>query len=383
MYIHEQAAWPNFKWNTDALAERLATIRHEQGRLIGRMESLGFQLRKEANLHALTRDVLTTSEIEGQFLDPSQVRSSLARRLGLDIAGLKPSDRKVDGVVEMLLDATQHFSRPLTKERLFGWHAALFPTGWSGMHRMKVGSWRDDSTGPMQVVSGSMGSERVHFQAPSAERLDREMSAFLSWLEQGPELDLVLKSGIAHLWFITIHPFDDGNGRIARAIADLVLARSENIAERFYSVSAQVRTERRTYYEILEKTQKGSLDITAWLRWYLECLGRALGAAQEIQASVLRKARFWELVSKVPINERQHSVLNRLLDGFEGKLTSSKWAKFAKCSQDTAHRDISYLIEHGILSQDSAGGRSTSYSLIVEEPPPGYPMLGTGPQMPG
>lgn len=363
MYIHERPNWPEFKWNAETLAAPLAAVRHEQGRLIGRMESLGFQLRQEANLVTLTQDVLTTSEIEGQILNPDQVRSSLARRLGIEIAGLKPADREVDGVVEMLLDATQHFQQPLTAERLFGWHAALFPTGWSGMSRVNVGCWRDDSDGPMQVVSGAVGRERVHYQAPPAESLKQHMHAFLNCFEHGPAVDPVLKSGIAHLWFVTIHPFDDGNGRIARAIADLSLARSEKIAERFYSMSSQILTEKKAYYDVLEQTQKGTLDITPWLDWYLSCLGRAILGAQAIQESVLRKARFWESISTVPINERQNKVLNMMLDGFEGKLTSSKWAKLARCSQDTAHRDILDLVKRGILKQDLAGGRSTSYSL--------------------
>lgn len=363
MYIYELPDWPRFRWSAEALSEPLAAARHQQGRLIGRMEFLGFKLRQEANLHALTRDVLTTSEIEGQILDPEQVRSSLARRLGIEVAGLKPADREVDGVVEMLLDATQNFDKPLTSERLFGWHAALFPTGWSGMFRIKVGNWRDGSSGPMQVVSGLIGRERAHFQAPPAELLEKEMHGFLEWFERGREIDPVLKSGIAHLWFVTIHPFDDGNGRIARAIADMALARSEQVAERFYSMSAQIRTERKAYYDILEHTQKQTMDITPWLAWYLACLGRAIDGAQTIQAAVLRKARFWDTVATIPINDRQNKVLNRLLDGFEGKLTSSKWAKIAKCSQDTAHRDILDLVERGILKKEPAGGRSTSYSL--------------------
>ena len=363
MYIHQLPDWPKFRWNPE-LVEPLATVRHKQGRLIGRMESLGFKFRQDANLRTLTQDVLTTSEIEGQILDPDQVRSSLARRLGIAMAGLKPSDREVDGIVEMLLDATRHYRNPLTQERIFGWHAALFPTGWSGMFRMEVGAWRDASAGPMQVVSGVIGREKVHFEAPPAELVEKEMNAFLEWFENGPELDSVLKSALAHLWFVTIHPFDDGNGRIARAIADLSLARSEHVAERFYSMSAQIRNEKKDYYEILEKTQEGSMDATKWIKWYLNCLNRAIDGAEDIQKSVLRKARFWESVSVVAINERQIKVLNRLLDKFEGKLTSSKWAALTKCSQDTAHRDILDLVDRGILKKDSAGGRSTSYSLV-------------------
>lgn len=367
MYIHELPDWPHFKWKPEILAAPLAAVRHEQGRLIGRMESLGFKLRQEATFRTLTQDALTTSEIEGLILDPDQVRSSLARRLGIDIAGLKPSDREVDGIVEMLLDATQHCGRPLTKERLFGWHAALFPTGWSGMLRIKIGAWRHDKAGPMQVVSGAIGREKVHFEAPPAELVETEMNAFLEWFENGCELDPVLKSGLAHLWFVTIHPFDDGNGRIARAVADLSLARSENIVERFYSMSAQIRAERKEYYEVLEHTEKESMDVTRWLMWYLSCLNRAVNGAQTIQEKVLRKARFWESLSTVPLNDRQKKVLNKLLDDFEGKLTSSKWAKLTKCSQDTAHRDIIDLVDRGILKKDPAGGRSTSYSLAETE----------------
>lgn len=363
LYIHERSDWPRFCWSIEALAERLATVRHKQGRLIGSMESLGFKLRQEANFHTLIQDVLKTSEIEGENLNPAQVRSSLARHLGIEIAALKPVDREVDGIVEIMLDATQNFAKPLTNERLFGWHAALFPTGWSGMLRIKPGAWRDDGTGPMQVVSGGIGRERVHFQAPRAELIESEMLSFLQWYEADLKIDPVLKSGIAHLWFVTIHPFDDGNGRIARAIADMALARSEQIPQRFYSMSAQIRAERKAYYDTLERTQKRTMDITLWLQWFLGCLERAIDGAQITLATVLRKARFWEAFAAVSLNNRQKLVLTRLFDGFEGKLTSSKWAKLARCSQDTAHRDITELVDYGILKKDSAGGRSTSYFL--------------------
>ena len=362
-YIHELPSWPKFEWRSDRLSEPLAAVRHRQGRLIGRMEALGFGLKEEAVLRTVTQDVLKTSEIEGQILDPNQVRSSVARRLGMDIAGLKPADRHVEGMVEMLLDATTNFEQPLTKERLFGWHAAMFPTGRSGMMKINVGAWRDDKSGPMQVVSGPIGREKVHFQGPPAKLLNREMSTFLRWFEKEVSIDWVLKAGIAHLWFVTIHPFDDGNGRIARAIADMSLARSEEIPQRFYSMSAQIRIERNAYYEILERTQKGELDITPWLEWFLGCLSRAVDGAQTTVAAVLQKGKFWESVATIHLNERQRLVLNRLLDGFEGKLTSTKWAKLAKCSQDTASRDINDLIERGLLIKDSAGGRSTSYSI--------------------
>ncbi len=362
-YIHEWAGWPGFRWDHARISARLVEARHRQGRLIGRMEGLGFQLRAEAVLDTLTEDVLKSSEIEGEKLDRGQVRSSIARRLGLDIGGLMPADRDVEGVVEMMLDATQHYAEPLTARRLFDWHAALFPTGRSGMSKIRVGAWRDDAKGPMQVVSGPIGKERVHYEAPAADRVRDEMKKFLEWFEKDNSTDLVLKAGVAHLWFVTIHPFDDGNGRIARAIADMVLARSERSPQRFYSMSAQIRQQRKAYYEILEATQKDGLDITRWLEWFLECLGRAFDQSETILATVLNKARFWESFAEVELNERQREIINRLLNGFEGKLTSSKWAKLAKCSQDTALRDIEDLIRKKVLVKDAAGGRSTSYSL--------------------
>jgi Fic family protein len=362
LYIHELPAWPRLTWDT-RLAASLASVRHQQGRLIGRMEALGFQLQQEAALQTLTVDVVKSSEIEGEKLDAEQVRSSIARRLGIDVGGLTRADRMVEGIVEMMLDATRHFDLPLTSERLFAWHAALFPTGRSGMTRIRAGKWRDDRKGPMEVVSGPIGKERVHFIAPAANLVGGEMRAFLKWFNAGAETDPVLKAGLAHFRFVTIHPFDDGNGRIARAIADMALARSENSAQRFYSMSAQIRQERRAYYDMLEKTQKGALDITPWMEWFLGCLERAIAGAQITLGAVLDKARFWEAIAGLAVNERQRQVLNRLLDGFEGKLTTSKYAKLAKCSQDTALRDILALVEHGILVRNSEGGRSTSYSL--------------------
>ena len=337
-----------------------------QGRLIGQMEALGFGVREEAVLRTLTDDVIKSSEIEGEVLDADQVRSSVARRLGMDVAGLEPSDRHVDGVVEMMLDATQHYQQPLSTERLFAWHASLFPTGRSGMHRIAVGAWRDDRTSPMQVVSGPMGRERVHFEAPAAARLDEEMRAFIDWFNTDTPADAVLKAALAHLWFVTIHPFDDGNGRVARALADMCLARSEGSAQRFYSMSAQIRHERGDYYRILEQTQSATMDVTPWIEWFLGCLTRAIEAAQVTLASVIAKARFWEKLRDVPLNERQRLVINRLLDapgGFEGHLTTSKWATLTKTSQDSALRDIQQLVERGVLVRNSAGGRSTSYSL--------------------
>lgn len=362
-YIHDLPDWPRFVWDETALSACLAGVRHRQGRLIGRMEALGFALRSEAVLQTLTQDVVQSSDIEGAVLDAEQVRSSIARRLGLDIAGLRPADRDVEGVVDMMLDATQRFDRPLTRERLFDWHASLFPTGRSGMSRLRVGAWRDDAQGRMQVVSGAYGREKVHYEAPKAEGLDREMAAFLDWFDSGPEMDLVLKAAVAHLWFVTLHPFDDGNGRIARAIADLMLARSEGSAQRFYSLSAQIRIERKAYYDILESTQKGGLDITPWLGWFLGCLDRAFDHAEETLARVLAKARFWDRHAGERFNHRQRAMLLRLLDGFSGKLTSGKWAKIEKCSPDTALRDIADLVARGILIKEPGGGRSTSYAL--------------------
>ena len=365
-HIHELAEWPRLRWDRQTLAKPLASVRHQQGRLIGHMEALGFQLQQEAVLKTLTEDVVKSSEIEGEKLDASQVRSSIARRLGMEVGGLEPADRHVEGVVEMTLDATRHYDEPLTTERLFAWHASLFPTARSGMRKIRLGAWRDDRRGPMLVVSGPIGRERVHFEAPAAKRLDREMTAFVAWFnddDRSADIDAVLKAGLAHLWFVTIHPFDDGNGRIARAIADLALARSEHSPQRFYSMSAQIRQERGAYYDILEHTQKGTLEITPWMEWFLACLGRAIAGAQTTLSAVLQKARFWQTIGDVPINERQRLVLNRLLDGFEGNLTTSKWAKIVKCSSDTALRDIAELVGRRILVRSPAGGRSTSYAL--------------------
>jgi Fic family protein len=368
-YIHQRSDWPRFTWNHEKLGALLAHVRHRQGRLIGRMEGLGFVNQNEAVLATLTEDVLKSSEIEGEILNVDQVRSSIARRLGIDIAGAISADRNVDGVVEMMLDATQNFAHLLTQERLFGWHAALFPNGYGGIHPIRVAAWRDDAKGAMQVISGPISRERVHFEAPAAKRLQKEMNAFLAWANStkfansATVIDPVLKAALAHLWFVTIHPFDDGNGRIARAIADWALARSEGSPQRFYSMSSQIRVERSTYYEMLERTQKSTLDITDWLEWFLACLDRAVTATETTLGAVFRRAAFWDKRADGTINERQKKMLNRLFDGFEGKLTSTKWAIIAKCSQDTAQRDIQSLIDQGILVKDAAGGRSTGYSL--------------------
>ena len=363
IYLHLQPDWPRLRWREEGLVVQLVSVRHRQGRLLGRMESLGFGLRQEALLSTLTEDVVTTSEIEGEILDAAQVRSSVARRLGMDIAGLSHADRNVEGIVELMLDATERYSEPLTEERLFGWHAALFPTGRSGLRRIIVGNWRDDSSGPMQVVSGRIGRERVHFEAPAAATIGAEMGVFLDWFNARAETDEVLRAALAHLWFVTIHPFDDGNGRIARAIGDMALARSEGSPQRFYSMSSQIRRERTAYYRVLERTQRGTTDVSDWMDWFLACLGRAIDGAETTLAAVLRKARFWERHAVLAINDRQRLVVNRLLDGLEGKLTTSRWARMTRCSQDTALRDITDLMERGVVVRSAEGGRSTRYSL--------------------
>lgn len=362
IYIHEKTNWPDFTWDTEILSPRLAALRYREGELLGQMKALGFELRAEASLSTLTSDVVKSSAIEGEHLNPNEVRSSIAQRLGIETGGMVPVGRDVDGVVEMMLDATQHYEEELTDERLFAWHAALFPTGRSGMQPIIVGAWR---TGPMQVVSGSFGREKIHFQAPAAERLDTEMNQFLEWFNTSNDIDPVLKAGLAHFWFVTIHPFDDGNGRVARAIADLSLARADKSKERFYSMSSQIEHERKSYYAYLEKCQRGDMDITEWLVWFLDCLDRAIENAKETLAFVLYKAKLWETANKHPINERQQIIINRMLDNFKGHMNTSKYAKMAKCSNDTALRDIQDLVSHNILIKNPGGGRSTSYRLIT------------------
>ena len=362
-YIHQLPGWPKFTCDRDPLAEPLAEIRYKQGRLIGHMEALGFELRQEALLETITEDVVQTSAIEGEKLDLGTVRSSVARRLGLDIAGLLPADRNVEGIVEVMLDATSNYDQPLIADRLFDWHLALFPNSRSGLARITAGNWRDDKRGPMQVVSGPIGPEWVHYEAPAAKRVPKDMKAFLAWFESPSTTDPVLRAAVAHLWFVTIHPFDDGNGRIARAIADMALARSENSPQRFYSMSSQIRRERKTYYDSLQQAQRACLDITPWLRWFLACLGRAIEGSQHNLQAVLAKARFWDMASAHPLNPRQREVLNRVLNGFEGRLTTSKWATLARCSADTALRDITELLTWGLLMRGSERGRSTGYIL--------------------
>ena len=364
MWIHEHHSWPDFTWDAGKLASMLVEVRHRQGRLLGRMEGLGFELKREANLITLTSDVVKSSAIEGENLNPREVRSSIARHLGIDVAGLASASRDVEGIVEVMLDATRQFSNPLTRERLFDWHAALFPTGRSGMRRITVGGWRTPEAGPMQVVSGPLGRERVHFEAPDADILEDEMGSFLEWFEVGSSVDPVLKAGVAHLWFVTIHPFEDGNGRIARAIADMALARSDGMADRFYSLSTQMESEREDYYAQLEMQQRSAPDITNWLEWFLGCLGRAFGNAEDTLRSVLFKAQLWGEMNRQPVNERQRLVVNRMLaDDFEGYMHTSKYAKLAKCSTDTALRDIQDLQARGVFIRNPGGGRSTSYRL--------------------
>jgi Fic family protein len=365
-YIHQLPNWPTFTWNQETLTPLLMRLRLQQGKLLGKMEALGFELRAEANLETLTQDVIKSSEIEGEVLDEQQVRSSIARRLGIEIVGLVNSDRHVDGVVEMMLDATQNYKTELTKDQLFGWHAALFPTGYSGMVKIEVGGWRNNAADdPMQVVSGAMGKLKVHYEAPAAEILEKQMELFLTWFNK-PGLDRLLKAAIAHLWFVTLHPFEDGNGRMARAIADMQLAKADETAFRFYSMSAQIRKERSDYYFILEQTQKGSLDITIWLQWFLGCLERAYESTETTLKSVLNKAEFWKKNATIILNKRQHIIINKLLDGFEGKLNTTKYAKITKCSRDTALRDVTDLMEKKILIKEEGQGKNTTYSLLLK-----------------
>ncbi|MCY3727279.1 MAG: Fic family protein [Paracoccaceae bacterium] len=364
MWIHEHQSWPNFTWDIEKLYPRLVGIRYHQGRLLGQLESLGFQLKLEASLRTLTNDIVKSSAIEGENLNPKEVRSSIARRLGIDIAGLIPSSRDVEGMVEMMLDATQKYNVPLTKDRLFGWHAALFPSGRSGMYKITVGDWRSIHSGPMRVISGPIGNEKVHFEAPSSNRLDKEMQAFLAWFAKDDDIDPVIRAGIAHLWFVTIHPFEDGNGRIARAIGDMALARADETQNRFYSLSSQIETERKNYYEQLEKQQRSTPDITGWLTWFLDCLDRAIANSETTLSNVLYKARLWDKINQEPIKDRQRLIINRMLeDGFKGFMNTSKYAKMAKCSNDTALRDIQELKNRGVFIQNPGGGRSTSYRL--------------------
>ncbi len=364
MWIYEHRNWPKLIWNAEKLSSKLADIRHRQGRLLGKMEGLGFELKREANLSILTKEVVQSSAIEGENLNPEEVRSSIARRLGIHMAGLRPTSRNVEGTVEMILDATQLFTHPLTKERLFNWHAALFSTRRSGLHPITVGGWRTIEAGPMQVVSGPIGRERVHFEAPNADRIEQEMASFLAWFERKVDTDPVLKAGIAHLWFVTLHPFEDGNGRIGRAIADMALARADGIPERFYSLSAQIESERKEYYNQLEKQQRGTPEITHWLEWFLGCLGRALVSAEETLSHVLFKAKLWDKINQKPVSARQRLIIHRMLDAnFKGNMNTSKYAQLAKCSTDTALRDIQDLKAFGIFIQNSSGGRSTSYRL--------------------
>jgi len=362
MYIYQNSDWPNFNWDKEKVLEVLAKAKLQQGLLLGKMGAIGFKLKEEAVLNILTQDIIKSSEIEGENLDKEQVRSSVAKRLGLEVGGGVNVDRNIESIVEMMLDATQKYNEPLTINRLLGWQASLFPTGISGMHRINVGQFRDDKNGPMQVVSGAISKEKIHYQAPDANSLDKETEKFLEWFNSLDQQDGIIKAGIAHLWFVTLHPFEDGNGRIARAITDMLLARTENTSQRFYSMSAQIRKERNDYYNILEKTQKGNIDITNWLVWFIECLIRALENTQETLSCIFAKSIFWQKYADHKFNERQKKIINKLFDNFEGKLTSSKWAKICKCSQDSANRDIADLVETNILIKVDSG-RSTNYRL--------------------
>jgi len=360
VYIHERHHWTHFRWEDETILYLLSEVRHLQGKLIGKVELLGFELKDEANLETLIQDVVQSSEIEGEILNPDLVRSSIATRLGLDNSGLVNSDRNIDGVVEMMLDATQNTDKTLSIERLFGWHGALFPIGRSGLYKIDVAQWR---TGDMQVVSGGMGREIVHFEAPKAERLAEEMNKLIDWFNTSSDIDPVLKAAIAHVWFVTIHPFDDGNGRIARALTDMQLSKADGVNQRFYSMSAQIRKERKEYYAVLERTQKGDSDITDWIVWFLNCLKKAIIASNTIIDKVVSKHHFWMLNASKIGNDRQRMMLNKLMDNFEGNLTSSKWAKMTKVSADTALRDITDLVNKGVLSKTDSGGRSTHYKL--------------------
>ena len=362
-YIWQATDWPSWRYDLAALAQSLADVSRAQGLLMGRLADVGMALRDQASLSALTEDVIKTSEIEGEQLNVESVRSSIARRIGVDIGALAPVDRHVEGVVEMVLDATANCNAGVTRDRLFGWHAALFPTGYSGLVRINVGGWRDDTTGPMQVVSGPLGRQRMHFEAPPADRLQSETDRFINWANSASNEPPLIKAGLAHLWLVTLHPFDDGNGRIARAVGDLFLARADGSPQRFYGLSAEIQRQRKAYYDILERTQKQSLDVTEWLAWFLETLHRAVDQAQHSLDAVLARTRFWQRRVTTPLNERQVKLVNRLMDGFEGKLTSSKWAAIAHCSPDTALRDITELLALGLLRKSDSGGRSTSYEL--------------------
>ncbi|WP_067673926.1 Fic family protein [Nocardia miyunensis] len=362
-YLWEDAHWPELRYDDSRLAHPIFEVAHQHGYLLGRLADAEDETREQASLAALTSDVVKTSEIEGELLNAESVRSSIARHLGVDIGAVMPADRHIDGVVEMVLDATVHHEQPVTSERLFGWHAGLFPTGYSGISRVRIGGWRTDENGPMEVVSGPYGRQRVHFEAPPADTLETEMRRFLEWFNEAAPESPIIKAGLAHLWFVTLHPFDDGNGRIARALGDLWLARADHSPQRFYSLSTQIQRDRNAYYTILERTQKGTLDVTEWLLWFIGALQRAITHANSTVDDVLAKAEFWRQRRQFAMNERQRAMLNRLLDGFNGKLTTRKWAIITKCSQDTALRDINELIELGVLRRSESGGRSTSYEL--------------------
>ena len=363
-YIWQLPHWPNWQFNASQLSEKIAEIHHARGYLLGKIDDLGFDLKKEAFLEVVSEDVLKTSQIEGEYLDQEAVRSSVAKKIGIDIADLPNTDGHIDGVVEMVLDATQAYETQLSVEKLFHWHRGLFPQP-SLLHPIDIGKWREDKKGPMQVISGPINKPKVHYEAPPARIIEQEMDKFILWFNQESWIDPLIKAGIAHLWFVTIHPFDDGNGRIARAIGDMALAKAEKLNLRFYSLSGQIQKERKTYYELLEKTQKGTLHIDEWLDWFLSCLLRSIQASQGTLQHVISKANFWQKHGGQALNQRQIKILNKLIDGFEGKLTSSKWANINKCSVDTALRDIQELIKLEILKKSETGGRSTAYELVI------------------
>ncbi len=360
-YIYEQPNWTHFSWDDKSINALFGEVKLLQGKLIGQMNALGFSEKEEATLTTLTLEVVKSSEIEGEHLNYEQVRSSIARRLGLNVAGMIPSSRHIEGVVEMMLDATQRFDLPLTEERLFGWHAALFPTGYSGPYLIEVGKYR---TGEMQVVSGAMGKEKIHYEAIKPQFVQTEMRLFLDWFNAENNIDPVLKAAVAHFWFIIIHPFDDGNGRIVRAVTEMLLSRAEGSGERFYSLSSQLLSKRKEYYAVLQKVQHSSGDITEWISWFLENLKESILTSENTTQKILAKAAFWKKHENTPINERQRLILNKLLHDFTGKLQSSKWAKITKTSNDTALRDIKDLIEKGILQKTNEQGRSSNYELV-------------------
>ena len=359
MYIYQLKEFPDFEWDK-SLSSKLGNVRHLQGRLVGKLEGMGFNLQGEAGLNTLVQNVVESSAIEDVKLDVAQVRSSLAMRLGMDKSGVPIRDRKIEGVVEMMLDATLNHKKEMNQERLWSWHSYLFPDGWGSGKRVKIGHWRE---GSMQVVSGAIGKEKVHYEAPVAKQVKSMMQTFIEWFNQENSIDLVLKAGIAHLWFVTIHPFGDGNGRITRALTDMLLAQSDKATQRFYSMPSQIFNERKSYYDILEQTQKQTtLNITPWLEWFLDCLSRSIETSEETLSHVLFKFKFWNTYDS-QVNDRQRKFINKVMDNWNGNITSEKYRKINKVSQPTAFRDIQDLMKKRILLKGPHGGRSTNYQL--------------------